>query len=528
MVFIMLPGEVAQLVQAGRAADALLLAQQRFAEHPNDGNVRNDLAVLNANQGSLAAALELLLGTTRIDPNFPVAHYNLAAIYKRANRFDDAAAALERAVALKPDWGQAHYELGVLYAYHIISMDASVRAEQHLKIALSYDPNNAQIYVVLAASYHARSLESQGELAARKALELEPNHPEAHLRLGQFLIELDRGAEAIPHLEKAEPHYPIVRRDLERLKGTKKAGKLARYPRSAAEFNDLETVIEKYLLPEHENAQPIISRSTKTFSMGSCFAVNLSNKLKSLGVDADHVNYPEELNNTFANRFFLEWLRDGAVNAQTTRLHEFYGEDYRAGVKARIAASKVLIYSLGVAPCFFDRESGEFVLTLGENIQASLLMKQFDFKTTSVQQNVDNLRAIIELIREFNPDGYIVLTVSPVPLKATFERKSAITADCISKSTLRVACDEVMRLGLERIIYWPSFEIVRWIGGHTGPVFGEDDGSPFHPNDSLIRTVVATFLAVYGDMETARAAKAAFGSPSEVATPYAGTLAALD
>lgn len=528
MVLIMLPGEVASLVQAGRAADAVLLAQQRFNERPEDSNVRNDLAVLSANRGLEAEAQELLLGTTRRDPNFALAHYNLAALFKRAGRFDDAAASLERAVSLKPDWGQAHYELGVLYAYHIISMDASVKAEQHLKIALAYDPGNAQIYVVLAASYHARSLEVEGELAARKALELAPDHPEAHMRLGQFLIELDRGAEAIAHLEKAEAHYPIVRRDLDRLKGAKKAGKLARYPRSAAEFNDLETIIEKYLLPEHENVRPIISRSTKTFSMGSCFAVNLSNKLKSLGVDADHVNYPEELNNTFANRYFLEWLRDGAVNAQTTRLAEVYGDEYREGVKQRIIASKVLIYSLGVAPCFFDRESGEFVLTLGENIQASLLMKQFDFKTTTVQQNVDNLRAIIDLVREFNPDGHIVLTVSPVPLKATFERKSAITADCVSKSTLRVACDEVMRLGLERIIYWPSFEIVRWIGGHTGPVFGADDGSPFHPNDSLIRTVVATFLAVYGDMDTARAAKVAFGSLSNGSTAYASTLAAPD
>jgi len=59
--------------------------------------------------------------------------------------------------------------------------------------------------------------------------------------------------------------------------------------------------------------------------------------------------------------------------------------------------------------------------------------------------------------------------VSPVPLKATFERLSPIIADCVSKSILRVAAHEFMSSAAGAgTIYWPSFEVFRWLGGHVG------------------------------------------------------------
>jgi hypothetical protein len=86
---------------------------------------------------------------------------------------------------------------------------------------------------------------------------------------------------------------------------------------------------------------------------------------------------------------------------------------------------------------------------------------------SSVEENEANLRQIVELIRTVNPEAPIVLTLAPGALKATFGAESCLTADCVSKSILRVALDRVVKLGLDGVYYWPSFETVRWAGAHS-------------------------------------------------------------
>lgn len=52
--------------------------------------------------------------------------------------------------------------------------------------------------------------------------------------------------------------------------------------------------------------------------------------------------------------------------------------------------------------------------------------------------------------------------MSPVPLAATFRPVSCITANSVSKASLRVAIDEVMREFATdaNLFYFPSYEIV--------------------------------------------------------------------
>src|SRR5665213_3912527 len=115
----------------------------------------------------------------------------------------------------------------------------------------------------------------------------------------------------------------------------------------------------------------------------------------------------------------------------------------------------------------------------------------------SVQENTDHLRRIIACVHKLNPDAKVVLTVSPVPLAATFDRPSAVQADAVSKSTLRITVEEVLRDGIPGVYYWPSFEVVRWLGAHltTGhpPVFGGDDGASRHVSMWLVRMIIRLF-----------------------------------
>jgi hypothetical protein len=67
---------------------------------------------------------------------------------------------------------------------------------------------------------------------------------------------------------------------------------------------------------------------------------------------------------------------------------------------------------------------------------------------------------IIALIREHcHPEMRFVVTVSPVPLGATFKDADVIVANSASKSVLRTVAEELFRR-FDFVDYFPSYEIV--------------------------------------------------------------------
>jgi Flp pilus assembly protein TadD len=421
----------------------------------------------------------------------------------QAGRAPEAIGHLRRATELMPDSAEAFYEFGTAAVFKVGTLTLIPQGQEALRTCAKLRPEWPEAQYFLGRSLARSSIEAEAEVAFRKALELRPDWTEATYELACVMLEQDRAEEAVPYLERAakNPDLPAANRQLARLaqhKNTKRK-QIARYPRSQKVFADVEQLIRDYILPEFQDTKPRITMASQVFTMGSCFAGNIARKLKQCGVNADWVNFAEELNSTYANRYFLEWAKGDVHSKQTARIQEVFGDEYAAKVRAQIREADMIIYSLGVAPAFFDRETGDFTLTLGENLHVSLIVSQLKFRTTTVAENVTNLSRMIELLRELNPNATVMLTVSPVPLKATFERPSAIMADCVSKSTLRVAAHEIMELGLNDVHYWPSYEIVKWIGCHTGPVFGMDDESPLHVNDEVVKRIIDTFLEVYGD-----------------------------
>lgn len=84
------------------------------------------------------------------------------------------------------------------------------------------------------------------------------------------------------------------------------------------------------------------------------------------------------------------------------------------------------------------------------------------FRVSTVPENIDNLRAIYQLIRKHRPDAKVIFTLSPIPLIATFRDNSCLTSNSVSKSVLRVAIDEVVREYRDQgaLYYWPSYELI--------------------------------------------------------------------
>ena len=84
----------------------------------------------------------------------------------------------------------------------------------------------------------------------------------------------------------------------------------------------------------------------------------------------------------------------------------------------------------------------------------------------------------IDTLKSINTDVKVILTVSPVPLIATYENQHVLTSTTYSKSVLRVAAQEACE-NYPSVDYFPSFEIIT--GSPTGGMYFEPDMRQVNP-----------------------------------------------
>jgi hypothetical protein len=273
------------------------------------------------------------------------------------------------------------------------------------------------------------------------------------------------------------------------------------FPRQPGELEDLESAIERHVLPGFVPPVPPFERRTsQLLTMGSCFAQNLRNALAEKDLLADWLFVPPGLNNTFALRDFVDWCLTGSRAGSA-----YWYDEHAEGGAARwepehehrryrevLEAVDGIVLTVGLAEVWYDEPSGR---VFWRGVPKSLYdPARHKCRVSSVAENRANIEHIVSAVREARPQLPLVLTLSPVPLKASFGASSIMAADCLSKSTLRVAIQEVLDQGREGLYYWPSFEIVRWLGSHLQErLFGED-GNPRHVNRRIVRLAVESFI----------------------------------
>jgi len=130
--------------------------------------------------------------------------FELALSQYNSGRFAEAAAQLESLLPSLPKSFEVHELLGLVYTAQ--SQDA--KATEHLEIAVQLKPDSAAARTNLAANLsHLGKLELAGD-QFRKALELEPHDYDANHNLGEFYIQSEKIADAIPYLESAQHIKP--------------------------------------------------------------------------------------------------------------------------------------------------------------------------------------------------------------------------------------------------------------------------------------------------------------------------------
>src|SRR5206468_1674765 len=83
----------------------------------------------------------------------------------------------------------------------------------------------------------------------------------------------------------------------------------------------------------------------------------------------------------------------------------------------------------------------------------------YQFINFSVHDVIADLNRFLDQLRDVNPEAKVILTVSPVPLVATYEDRHVLQATTYSKAVLRVSA-ETIRTENQNVDYFPSYEII--------------------------------------------------------------------
>lgn len=143
----------------------------------------------------------------------------------------------------------------------------------------------------------------------------------------------------------------------------------------------------------------------------------------------------------------------------TIELVEASRVDHLAAVRRLFSESDVLVFTLGLTETFMSNTDGS-VFPVAPGVSGGEFDPQrYSFVNFTVTEVIRDLGAFIAKVREVNPSIRFVLTVSPVPLIATYEPRHVLVSTTISKAILRVATHEVSA-SLDYVEYFPSYEII--------------------------------------------------------------------
>lgn len=262
---------------------------------------------------------------------------------------------------------------------------------------------------------------------------------------------------------------------------------------------------------------PLIRRDQTIVSLGSCFAQRLAWRIQAEGLpylvteqapahlDAEQARrkgygvYSARYGNVYTARQALQlferafghfqphetvWQRDDGrfvdpyrpgvdpdAFASEAALQEDR-EHHLACVRAVFLQADWIILTLGLTEAWHARSDGA-VFPLAPGVAGGAYNPALHaFINFSARETADDLATLVRHIGRVNPRAHLMLTVSPVPIAATFENRHVLVSSTLTKAALRVAADEVERQ-FDNVVYFPAYEIA------TSPAAGshyfEDD-----------------------------------------------------
>jgi GSCFA family len=291
-----------------------------------------------------------------------------------------------------------------------------------------------------------------------------------------------------------------------------------------------QRLLQKWFIPEIEPKFKLRPQD-KFYAIGSCFARGIEHMLVQRRIAVESVA-PEFVNlqpvnkevtglgftnkyNTFSMLNELRWALDPEAvfpadsivqvtestwfDPHITPTLELAGLqetlDRRAmmqTVSKRIANCRAVIITLGLVEVWRDCEMDVYTNSTPARSVLKTQPKRYEFHLTSFAQNWANLEAIHALLTRYcHPEVRIVITVSPVPLMATFSKMDVVVANTYGKSLLRAVAQEWAAAHVN-VDYFPSYEIVQ---NSNRPAVWERDLR--HVTGAGVQHIMELFLQEY-------------------------------
>lgn len=271
-----------------------------------------------------------------------------------------------------------------------------------------------------------------------------------------------------------------------------KTNELSGWPSRNDPTNRIEPLCEPGFSPSFH-----LEPGEKVFTIGSCFARNIEKALAIRGFDVVtrrilsagetfHKFRANILNNYGVPSILneLTWALDPEQTFDLeTNLFEVYPNRYvdihlpaairpaskdevveRRGVITDIVREvqncRVVVITLGLTEVWFDKQSGLYLNYSPRRALVAKIPERFELHVLGYAETIAYLRQTVSLLREKCGSAQcILLTVSPVPLTATYTDRDVLVANGLSKAVLRTAADEIIAEN-DHIDYFPSYESI--------------------------------------------------------------------
>lgn len=406
-------------------------------------------------------------------------------------------------------------------------------ATEWLLTAVERTPDNYEARLLLGQALFHTERWFDGEPHFRRAVELKPDSQEAQEWLGNNYLGMGKFELAAELLTKAEGNSSLkskIRLALDLFRrpdlfngvvnenphseSVQAQARYARRRKAAVEFADGCFVIGKPNITWRKSARgrffrvrpkPVISPTSKIFTMGSCFALEIRDALKrrnfqvfpqyskiefddtrclaNLLPEQENINHydtftiRQEFENALEERGFPEesfWKVEGAPINKALDSAVVWQDPHRRNVFALgksdiidlsgkidrsvregIATAEVYVITLGLIETWRNRQSPD--LHACSYPGAGGGGKEAEFHLSTFLEDYQNISHICRLIFDRYPERKIILTVSPVSLERTFRDLDVVIANMESKCQLRAVAGQVCR-DFENVHYLPSFE----------------------------------------------------------------------
>ncbi|MEO1245732.1 MAG: sulfotransferase [Pseudomonadota bacterium] len=243
---------VDELLRLGRVPEAVTMLVKLTGEHPDELFYYAHLAALLERLGDVEAAIGHYARLLARQPGLASAHFNVALLYRKSGRFDDAIAAYEKAIELGLEGVEEVYSnLGVLYAELRRPDDARGCYAKALDSRPDYVP---ALYNLAGLNEECGERDTAIELYER-ILDVDPEHWDSLIRLAHVRRASKAGDPLLDRLRAGQQHAkdPLAAEGLRFAEG-KILDDLRRHDEAFAAFKDANALTRQRQAPYDRTA----------------------------------------------------------------------------------------------------------------------------------------------------------------------------------------------------------------------------------------------------------------------------------